>query len=105
MTADAAAEFAFPLGAGPQHFRNMLVAAGASPLLATEGWVANHFRWVVWKLACYERAFPAAMPPTLTPDRVMAQLRYRYEREVNCPLGFKDAIESLLNVKEPAVET
>jgi len=84
MTADAAAQFAFPLGAGPAHFRSMLVAAGASAALATEAWVANHFRWVVWKLACYERAFPRRLPaPALTPERVMHQLRYRYEREIN----------------------
>jgi len=84
MTADAAAHFAFPLGAGPAHFRSMLVAAGASATLATEAWVANHFRWVVWKLACYERAFPRRLAaPTLTPERVMDQLRYRYEREIN----------------------
>lgn len=31
--------------------RQQLLDRGANPAYATEGWVQNHFRWVVWRLA------------------------------------------------------
>jgi hypothetical protein len=49
----------------------------------------RRFRFIVWKLACYERAFPdafaggAGAQRALCADRVMDQLRLRYEREHN----------------------
>jgi hypothetical protein len=49
-------------------------------------WRSRSF--IVWKLACYERAFPAAFPAhaaarCLCGERVLDQLRLRYEREHN----------------------
>ena len=32
-----------------------LLDAGACPKAASEAWVANHYRWIVWKLASHER--------------------------------------------------
>ena len=40
---------------GPGHARSALLAAGASDTETTEEWVTNQYRWVVWKLAAYER--------------------------------------------------
>ena len=42
-------------------------------------------RFIVWKLACYERAYPALFVTSraLTVDRVLDELRMRYEREHN----------------------
>jgi hypothetical protein len=46
-------------------------------------WAENHYRWIVWKLASMERAFPSIFGGRwLTPDRVMVQLFNRYDREV-----------------------
>lgn len=48
------------------------------------GWVKNHYRWIVWKLASMERAYPRECAlQMLTPERVLSQLKYRYERDVN----------------------
>ena len=46
-------------------------------------WAENHYKWIVWKLASMERAFPSIFGGRwLTPDRVMVQLFNRYDREV-----------------------
>ncbi|CAI5497378.1 unnamed protein product [Closterium sp. Naga37s-1] len=69
---------------GAKEFQDMLIAAGAQPKFATLEWVTNHFRWVVWKLACQERSFPRRLAGRmLTVEKVLEQLKYRYEREVN----------------------
>ena len=34
---------------------------GVDPKLISEAWVFNHYRWIVWKRACMERAFPEVM--------------------------------------------
>jgi hypothetical protein len=44
-------------------------------------WIANHLRWVVWKLASYETRFPILMKRCLCSDEVLAQLRHRCQRE------------------------
>lgn len=31
---------------------------GVAPYLISGNWVYNHFRWIVWKLAAMEVAFP-----------------------------------------------
>ena len=70
----------WPVGVAWYH--ESLVAAGCNPKLCSTSWVANHFRWIVWKLACMERAYPSLLAgKCLTTDRVMAQLRHRYQRE------------------------
>lgn len=83
----------------------LIARHGASDRLATPEWVANHWRcgtgslaapapgsqlplarsFIVWKLASYERAFPAtfASRRALCVDRVLDELRLRYEREHN----------------------
>jgi len=39
--------------------------------LPTLEWVRAHYRWIVWKLAAMERAFPSVFGgKTLTPDKV-----------------------------------
>jgi hypothetical protein len=65
-------------------FFEVLLREGASPKYLTLAWVENHYRWIVWKLASMERSFPQEFTNTyLTPERVLAQLKYRYEREIN----------------------
>jgi len=52
--------------------------------LISEEWIANHFGWIVWKLAAMEVAFPQQFAGRcLTPDWVLCQLKYRYDREID----------------------
>ena len=61
-----------------ESFGALLLAAGAEARYATPAWVANHFRWVAWKLACYERAHPRCLAGRmLTAPIVLDQLLYR----------------------------
>ncbi|ESO85932.1 hypothetical protein LOTGIDRAFT_130152 [Lottia gigantea] len=47
-------------------------------------WLDNHYKWIIWKLAAYEVAFPHDfIRRSLTPNNVMLQLKYRYDREID----------------------
>ncbi|KAL5720910.1 hypothetical protein ACHQM5_013536 [Ranunculus cassubicifolius] len=71
-------------GIGPEGFHHMLAQSGASMKCATKDWVANHYKWIIWKLACYERCYPTKTSGEfLTISNVLEELKYRYEREVN----------------------
>ncbi|XP_008776286.1 protein BREAST CANCER SUSCEPTIBILITY 2 homolog B-like [Phoenix dactylifera] len=81
---------------GPEAFQNMLLQSGASLLSATKEWVANHYKWIVWKLASLERCYPVqASGKYLTVSNVLEELKYRYEREVN--YGHRSAIKKILD--------
>ncbi|GLG98706.1 uncharacterized protein GBIM_05307, partial [Gryllus bimaculatus] len=65
--------------------RAFLASPGVQPSLVPEGWVENHFRWLVWKLATTERSFPQLFAGRcLTPNVLLLQLKYRYDRELDC---------------------
>ncbi|GLI69821.1 hypothetical protein VaNZ11_014525, partial [Volvox africanus] len=50
---------------------------------ATDPWVTNHYRWIVWKLAAYERRFPGhCRGRSLTPAAVLDQIRRRVQVEL-----------------------
>ncbi|KAL5742457.1 hypothetical protein ACOSP7_029189 [Xanthoceras sorbifolium] len=73
----------------------MLMQSGASSQHASKEWVANHYKWIVWKLACYERCYSAKSARNfLTVCNVLEELKYRYEREVNN--GHRSAIKRIL---------
>ncbi|XP_035240203.1 breast cancer type 2 susceptibility protein [Anguilla anguilla] len=71
--------------AGKEEFyRALCDTPGVDPKLISEGWLYNHYRWVVWKRASMERAFPSVMGGyCLTPEQVLLQLKYRYDVEVD----------------------
>ncbi|XP_065669169.1 breast cancer type 2 susceptibility protein homolog isoform X4 [Hydra vulgaris] len=51
--------------------------------LINSTWIENHYKWIVWKLASYERMYPEQNAGLcLTPSNVMYQLKYRYDKEV-----------------------
>ncbi|XP_056857098.1 protein BREAST CANCER SUSCEPTIBILITY 2 homolog B-like, partial [Raphanus sativus] len=86
---------------GAETFRQMLAESGASLQRASREWVTNHYRWIVWKLACYETYYPAKCRGNfLTITNVLQELRYRYEREVNH--GHCSAIKRILSGDAPA---
>ncbi|XP_058089399.1 protein BREAST CANCER SUSCEPTIBILITY 2 homolog B-like isoform X2 [Magnolia sinica] len=100
MNADSAEKYIFHAasgldGIGAEALRNMLAQCGASLLHATKEWVANHYKWIVWKLACLERGYPAhASGKFLTVPNVLEELKCRYEREVNH--GHRSAVKRIL---------
>ncbi|KVI03323.1 BRCA2, oligonucleotide/oligosaccharide-binding 1 [Cynara cardunculus var. scolymus] len=78
---------------GADSFFHMLASSGSSTL--SKEWIANHYRWIVWKLACYERCYPAkSSGKLLTASNVLEELKYRYEREVNN--GHRSALKRIL---------
>ncbi|KAL9974012.1 hypothetical protein ACROYT_G020541 [Oculina patagonica] len=61
-----------------------LSTPGVDSQLISKHWIANHYRWLVWKLAAMEVAFPRQFAGRcLTPDWVLCQLKYRYDREID----------------------
>ncbi|KAB1224490.1 hypothetical protein CJ030_MR2G016379 [Morella rubra] len=80
---------------GPESFFHMLARSGASAQYASKQWVINHYKWIVWKLACYERCYPSkAAGKFLSVSNVLEELKYRYEREVHH--GHRSAIKRIL---------
>ncbi|KAL0842783.1 hypothetical protein Bca101_016028 [Brassica carinata] len=64
---------------GAETFFQMLAESGASLQHASRKWVINHYRWIVWKLACYETCYPVICRGNfLTITNVLEELKYRY---------------------------
>ncbi|XP_075707817.1 breast cancer type 2 susceptibility protein isoform X2 [Rhinoderma darwinii] len=65
-------------------YRALCDTPGVDPKLISPQWVYNHYRWIVWKLAAMEVMFPMIFAGRcLTPDRVLLQLKYRYDVEID----------------------
>lgn len=83
MNSVSAASFRFP-SFSPREARQCLLKMGAQESCCSLEWIENHWRWIVWKFASLIRAFPEQYSAeNLSPSFVLAQLAYRYEREVN----------------------
>lgn len=96
--------------------RCFLACPGVDPNLLSSGWIENHYKWIVWKLASIDRIkLGSVMLPKynlqfflhfffslklenkkctfyiyiniffrmLTPTRVVMELKYRYDREID----------------------
>ncbi|ESQ47359.1 hypothetical protein EUTSA_v10027627mg [Eutrema salsugineum] len=86
---------------GAETFHQILAECGASLQHASRKWVTNHYRWIVWKLACYETYYPAKCRRNfLTIPNVLEELKYRYDREANH--GHCSAIKRILSGDAPA---
>jgi len=73
-----------------------LLKLGCKLSLLSNRWIQNHFKWIVWKLACMERRFPASLANRyLTYPRVVSQLHKRYEQELRCAI--RPALRKVLN--------
>ncbi|XP_065041026.1 protein BREAST CANCER SUSCEPTIBILITY 2 homolog B-like [Musa acuminata AAA Group] len=81
---------------GLEAFQGMLLKSGASSSNATKEWVANHYRWIIWKLASFERCYSTQVGiKFLTVCNVLEELKYRYEREVN--YGHRSVLKKILD--------
>jgi len=72
-------------GWGVEQARDELLRRGAASDLLPLKWVHNHYCLVVWKLGCYVRSWPENFLSAewFCPTKVIDQLAYRYEREIN----------------------
>ncbi|XP_061733286.1 breast cancer type 2 susceptibility protein isoform X2 [Nerophis ophidion] len=87
-----------------QFYRALCDTPGVDPKLLSEEWVYNHYRWVVWKLASMERSFPQTMGCLcLTPERVLLQLKYRYDVEVDH--SRRPALRKIMEKDDTAAKT
>ncbi|XP_072899953.1 breast cancer type 2 susceptibility protein [Hemitrygon akajei] len=67
-----------------EFYRTLLDTPGVDSNLINEVWAYNHYRWLVWKLAAMEIAFPKQFGGRcLTPERILLQLKYRYDVEID----------------------
>ena len=67
-----------------QFWRAFVLAPGVQSDLISYRWFCNHYKLVVWKLAALEVSYPRVFAGRwLTPDWLMLQLKYRYDREID----------------------
>ncbi|XP_051687774.2 breast cancer type 2 susceptibility protein isoform X2 [Oryctolagus cuniculus] len=91
--------------AGKEEFyRALCDTPGVDPKLISGVWVYNHYRWIIWKLAAMEFAFPEEFANRcLTPERVLLQLKYRYDIEIDrCR---RSAIKKIMERDDTAAKT
>ncbi|CAD6239830.1 GSCOCG00002380001-RA-CDS [Cotesia congregata] len=75
--------------AGINEFKSSFLASpGVDPSLLPQGWFENHYKWIVWKLASMDRvrfnnSNSCMNNKFLTPEILMKQLKYRYDREID----------------------
>ncbi|XP_060682959.1 breast cancer type 2 susceptibility protein [Hemiscyllium ocellatum] len=79
-----------------EFYRALLDSPGVDPRLINEAWAYNHYKWLVWKLAAMEIAFPKEFGGRcLTPEAILLQLKYRYDVEIDqcCRSALKKIME------------
>ncbi|XP_046492215.1 breast cancer type 2 susceptibility protein isoform X1 [Neodiprion pinetum] len=89
--------------AGVDEFEQAFIASpGVDPSLVPHKWVGNHYRWIVWKLASMDRMKfgDLSFSRMLTPDHVMEQLKYRYDREID--KSERPALRRIIEKDDPA---
>ncbi|KPV76410.1 uncharacterized protein RHOBADRAFT_13283 [Rhodotorula graminis WP1] len=88
MSSTSGLSYTFSRGRGVSDAFAALQAVVASRVpdekdLVTLTWVKNHWKLILWKVASYVRSRPDLLGDWWTFERVVEQLRYRYEREIN----------------------
>nr|XP_035159261.2 breast cancer type 2 susceptibility protein isoform X2 [Callithrix jacchus] len=91
--------------AGKEEFyRALCDTPGVDPKLISRIWVYNHYRWIIWKLAAMEFAFPKEFANRcLSPERVLLQLKYRYDMEID--KSRRSAIKKIMERDDTAAKT
>ncbi|XP_011920021.1 PREDICTED: breast cancer type 2 susceptibility protein isoform X1 [Cercocebus atys] len=91
--------------AGKEEFyRALCDTPGVDPKLISRIWVYNHYRWIIWKLAAMECAFPKEFANRcLSPERVLLQLKYRYDMEID--RSRRSAIKKIMERDDTAAKT
>ncbi|XP_074159627.1 breast cancer type 2 susceptibility protein isoform X3 [Sminthopsis crassicaudata] len=87
-----------------EFYRALCDTPGVDPKLITKTWVYNHYRWIIWKLSAMEFTFPKEFASRcLTPERVLLQLKYRYDIEID--KSRRSAIKKIMERDETAAKT
>ena len=85
-------------------FREKMMSGTGSvgnPEYLTPSWIANHYRWIIWKLAAMERRFPSFSSGNwLTVRTVLRQLHFRYQREFE--EGRRSSLKTILEGDAPS---
>ncbi|XP_053419146.1 breast cancer type 2 susceptibility protein isoform X4 [Nycticebus coucang] len=91
--------------AGKEEFyRALCDTPGVDPKLISRVWVYNHYRWIIWKLAAMEFAFPKEFANRcLSPERVLLQLKYRYDLEID--RSRRSALKKIMERDDTAAKT
>ncbi|XP_066225203.1 breast cancer type 2 susceptibility protein [Saccopteryx leptura] len=91
--------------AGKEEFyRALCDTPGVDPKLISRVWVYNHYRWIIWKLAAMEFAFPKEFANRcLLPERVLLQLKYRYDIEID--RSRRSALKKIMERDDTAAKT
>ncbi|XP_036084327.1 breast cancer type 2 susceptibility protein isoform X3 [Rousettus aegyptiacus] len=91
--------------AGKEEFyRALCDTPGVDPKLISRVWVHNHYRWIIWKLAAMEFAFPKEFASRcLNPETVLLQLKHRYDIEIDG--SRRSAIKKILERDDTAAKT
>ncbi|XP_053564435.1 breast cancer type 2 susceptibility protein [Bombina bombina] len=85
-------------------YRAFCDTPGVDPKLISPEWVYNHYRWIVWKLVALEVAFPQVFASRcLTPERVLLQLKYRYDVEID--KSHRSAIKKIMERDDSPAKT
>ncbi len=76
--------------------RKSLIDKGCDPTRLNDTWIRNHTRWIVWKLASYERRFSRFLAGRyLTYQKLIQSLVFRFRREVLN--GVRPAVRKIVN--------
>ena len=82
LTPAEAETYTFPGHSSYNELRAAIIATGAKEHAVPTEWVRNHYKWIVWKLACFERRFPHLLRGKyLLWEHALSQLQYRYSVE------------------------
>jgi hypothetical protein len=77
-------------------YRQALLKNDCDEKKLKDAWIRNHTRWIIWKLASYERKFSHYLArKSLTYRNVLHQLLHRYNREIT--EGLRSPIRKILN--------
>jgi hypothetical protein len=83
MTFDSAKEYKIDGQWSAEDALKDLESLGARIDLIGPEWVANHYAFIIWKLASTLRRFPSKLTfENFSKEHIVAQLRYRYEVEI-----------------------
>ncbi|KAI8378958.1 BRCA2, oligonucleotide/oligosaccharide-binding, domain 1-domain-containing protein [Blakeslea trispora] len=102
MTVQSAKKYVFEENWGPREAERDMIQKGCLPHRLSSEWIQNHYALIVWKLACLIRSYPDQLKDDWHKQKVLDQLLYRYEREMN--LGHRPVLKKILEQDDISVK-